>query len=759
MSQTDASGERTDDAAGSEAAGVDRRQAAIVALCLLGLVVAAFVAPISPDRGGLGGAGPGSGQGSDGGDGSGGSEGSGSDGGAGDGESGENGGGEGGASDGSGGSSGDGSSGGAEGAAGNGSGDGGSGDGAGGDGKVITDDGRPIPVPGDGEPPTERGCAVVVIDEPVPGDTVALRVYNNLEPVAGIQVWFNDKYVGRTDGTGRVAGRVPYTRDLNVTVRVPSEECEFFRRPYDTETESAGALDRPAFDAAAIGAGQQDQLERQNTSSTLVLDRSTPDDQKDTAPYEVHGSVNLSVVGKPYPGETITLFASIQEVPMRHATVRVDGERVGETTETGRYGLEVPEDPDQFSVTAERGDFSGSRTVDVWHLSVDVVPREGLPFPGEPALVTASAGPKPTRNATATLDGRRLGTTGPNGTVGFSLPADPGGEVTVRTDRQRARTTLSATYASTVVLSALLLVAGAVAVGVTARARGRGAAKRVGAWWLGLVVLFVGLVVGEGFGLLVSLGFVLIGAAVLNRETVESGGTSVAELFRDSVAFVRRTALAVADWTARALDRLWEFLSRIAARIRGLPLSIRGLARRFWGWLRGIPGRIVGTLTASLSRRRVLLAAGILAFLGGLTYRFGALGFLVATLVLFLGFLGYRWWTRTSAGDESSANDGAVAPAANPRSAANGDESPRRRTLRAIWRRFARWVRPHDWRQSTPGEVSRSAIDRGIPERPVRTLTDAFREVEYGGRSPSDRSEAAQEAFDSIERDREGEDS
>ncbi len=36
----------------------------------------------------------------------------------------------------------------------------------------------------------------------------------------------------------------------------------------------------------------------------------------------------------------------------------------------------------------------------------------------------------------------------------------------------------------------------------------------------------------------------------------------------------------------------------------------------------------------------------------------------------------------------------------------------------------------------TPGEVSRAAVSRGLPREPVQEVTDAFREVEYGGGDP-----------------------
>ncbi|MFB6162456.1 MAG: DUF4129 domain-containing protein [Halococcoides sp.] len=49
----------------------------------------------------------------------------------------------------------------------------------------------------------------------------------------------------------------------------------------------------------------------------------------------------------------------------------------------------------------------------------------------------------------------------------------------------------------------------------------------------------------------------------------------------------------------------------------------------------------------------------------------------------------------------------------------------------------------------TPGEIARSAIDRGLPAEPVRTITRAFREVVYGGR-PRDRRRS--DAIDAHER-------
>ncbi|QLH83976.1 DUF4129 domain-containing protein [Halosimplex pelagicum] len=735
MSETEPTGETS-----REAAGVDRRQAALVALCLLGLVVAAFVAPIAPDAGGLG---PGSGSGS--GDGASGQGSSGS----GDGESG------------SGGSGGESGERGGDGAGGGGAGgdDGSGGDGGGG---VIAEDGRPIPVPDDDAPPTERGCGVVVENEPVPGGIVRISVYDDLEPAEAVPVWFGDRFVGRTDATGGVSGRAPYTRDLNVTVQVPGEDCEFFRRPYDSGSDGSDAngelssvrdasLAGVGLDALAGGTPEFDALDREAATA-----RSQDGEENDTATYAVRGSANLTVVGGPYPGTNVTLLAAVEDVPMREATVSVDGERVGRTTANGRYELAVPTDAAELSVTVERGDFSGSTTVDVWLLDAALVPQEGLPVPGEPALVTAAAGPEPAADARVTLGGSRLGSTDGNGTVGFALPADPRGTVAVETDRQSTTVPLWTAYASTMVASALLLVAGVVGTGVAARVRGRSAARSVATWWAAVAVLFVGLAVGEGLGLLVSGGLLALGAAVRHRRSVASGSRTVAERSGGFVAWIRRTALAVADGVAAGIDGLGALLGRIASRVAALPLSVRGLAARLWDWLRALPGRVRRALASRFTLRRVaaaVLAAGVLA---GLTYRFGALGFLGGLVGLWIAVVAYRRWTRAEPDTDQGADEGDRSAVATGSEETGSDENDRkRRSIRALWRRFARRVRPRRWRQSTPGEVSRAAIDRGLPERPVRALTDAFREVEYGDRATDDRSERAREAFDAIDRERE----
>jgi len=78
-------------------------------------------------------------------------------------------------------------------------------------------------------------------------------------------------------------------------------------------------------------------------------------------------------------------------------------------------------------------------------------------------------------------------------------------------------------------------------------------------------------------------------------------------------------------------------------------------------------------------------------------------------------------------------------------------------TLRQLWRRLASWVLPGTWQTRTPAEVSRAAVERGLPRGPVETLTEAFRDVEYGGQSEEGRQTRARTAFDTLEDARESE--
>jgi transglutaminase-like putative cysteine protease len=75
-------------------------------------------------------------------------------------------------------------------------------------------------------------------------------------------------------------------------------------------------------------------------------------------------------------------------------------------------------------------------------------------------------------------------------------------------------------------------------------------------------------------------------------------------------------------------------------------------------------------------------------------------------------------------------------------------------TIRAAWRWFVRTLGLRTPETMTPGEMRRRAVEMGFPEKPVSRLTDAFRDVEYGGREPTDNlRDRARDAVRRVKRD------
>jgi len=363
---------------------------------------------------------------------------------------------------GGGGTSGDGESGGG---GGGGSGDGGGGEsGDGGGGNVAGGAAEPIPIPGD-EAPDAEGCGVLLEDRPVPGATVTVGVFDGGNPLSDVAVRFNGDPVGRTDGDGRVSGRVPYNRTLAITVDVDAD-CEFYRERFDANDTVESALES-AVDGTEAGDRQRSGVGGESSDPTDAFagvagalgaagvtagtaDSRAHQSGNETGAYLVRGEVNLTVEGDPYPGETLTVTASVEGVPMSEATVEVDGESTGRTGGSGGVRLTVPDDRQEATVTVSRGDFAGETTVDVLLLTASVRPKEGLPVPGERAAVVAAIDEEPADGVQIRVAGNRLGETTPDGTLPFRLPARTGATVVATTERQTVRVPLWQVYLPTV---------------------------------------------------------------------------------------------------------------------------------------------------------------------------------------------------------------------------------------------------------------------------------------------------------------------
>jgi hypothetical protein len=474
--------------------------------------------------------------------------------------------------------------------------------------------------------PDEPACSITVEPEPVPGRTVTLTVRREREPVEGALVRVEGDSVGRTDADGEVRATVPYVRRLSVVATFPDDSrC---RATTDTGTVrdaslGGGAVGAPA--AVAVGTGG-DVTARQSTPNV------SDDGRNVSRTYDVGGEVRIGLRGAPDPGATVTVLARVAGEPMRNATVSVDGRSVGRTDDAGRYDLTVPADGSRrVRLRVERGEFAGERTVVVRLLSARVEPVGLLSFPGSPVAVRARLGEGPATDARVTLDGRRLGRTGTDGRLRFALPPAPDRTVTVRTGGQTASAGLWLPYAATAVvlgLPALVLsVAGALAYSrrVTAGRVGRragGLLRRLGAGLLA-VALWVTTGLGRVLDWLLARGRTAWGllARLLTRAREDWRAVPRA-LVRVLSALGGRAWRALRGgwrWIGALPGRLWRWLREPStggpsseatggARVGGggsSPFDLRGawrtVARRVVpvNWRTRTPGEVVGAATAS----------------------------------------------------------------------------------------------------------------------------------------------------------------
>lgn len=634
----------------------------------------------------------------------------------------------------------------------------------------VTGGSDPIPIPGDDVPPTADGCGVLVETEPKPGHTITVQVYQDLEPAASTRVWFNDQYIGQTDENGRVSGQVPYQRELNVTVESPgTEPCQFFRRP-DEESGPTSSLaagnDRlpPAASVVAMPKPVSTDLNAGRQYALGPVDSTAPRQQtatdNTTGQYRVGGKVNISVLGEPYPDSAVTLVATVDGVPVRNANVSLDGDTVGQTDSNGQYQLRVP-DRDRALVTVARGEFNGTERIDVLNLDVDVVPEKVLPVPGDTADINTTINGEPVENASIAVGGESLGDTGADGAVRFSLPPDPTLTVTATTDRQSATTTLWEVYAGTVVVSTLVLVLTVVTVFLATLLYNRRVARAVGILWAVFDTLFFVGILRERDGLVIALAVVGVAALYHYRTAAVSGGKSVAGAAKSGgeaaagliariIGWTRRTALRLVAGIEAALDWIRHLSVRLVAWLKSLPLSLSGLGRRFWQWLHSTGRRAADEAIGAVTPVRIT-AVGLSVVVVTLVHvRRGVAGAVVAGVVLGVASIAVYVYGQVEEPEQPSGD--ADPGTADSAATSSGDDTSSLPSLRDLWRAFARWVVPERWRTRTPGEVSRAAIDSGLPREPVEALTDAFREVEYGGQSTDSRRERAREAYDALVR-------
>lgn len=627
--------------------------------------------------------------------------------------------------------------------------------------EAAADDGRNASLWDQGGQEPYPGCLVVLWDRPVPGKEVSVFVWNDTRPVPDRRVWIGDRLFGRTSSAGRVDGRVPYERRVEIAVGAPDARgCRFLQ--LDRRTGFDAWVDTSGSAVLTVGSDPGTEMDRADGNVTAMVD--------------VEGEAQVTVSGDPYPGETVRVNATVADVPMRRATVSVDGRAVGRTDDAGSYDLTVPTDgTEQLAVAVSRGDFEARTTVEVLQLSVAVRPAGPVAIPGGRATVVATFGDRPAPGATVSLGGETVGTAGADGRLSVDLPLDPRRGVQASAHGQTDSVAVWPLYVPLAVGSVLVLGAAVGSLAATRRRGSAGSTRVVAAIWGAVAVVLAGGLLDGRRGAALAAGAVSLLALCLGlvvyRDRVRA---SVGHALRWLVALGGRVN-ALARWLADVLVRLatWAgaLVRRALDRLRALPRSVGALLALAWAWLRDRPRRALAALRrllAGVYARGRRLASLLLTPRGAgavaLVLAAAAAGFVVAdvegaavaavaAVVLVAAVAWTRSRDRTTGGSTASETAG-LRP---PPSAESGDgaEADWQPSLRDLWRRFARRVVPGRWRTRTPGEVARTAVDRGFPAGPVDQLTDAFRAVEYGDRSPSDElRDRARTAFEAIRADR-----
>jgi len=414
-------------------------------------------------------------------------------------------------------------------------------------------------------------CTVRFAAEPTPGATVPVVVLDDGGRVDGARVSLDGEVVGTTDERGTVPVEVPYERELTLDATLPAgSTCSNSRETAGVEAAAASAAVAPGV---GTGPGSPEPLRRADAGQDWPgeADGDDTDGPRVTRAVTVDGEVEIRVEGEPIPGERVGLAARIDGEPMREATVTVDGERVGTTDDEGHYGLEIPTDGrDSLTVRVERGEFAGRKTVDVIDLRAVVRPTAILAIPGGDAVVVARLGNRTVPNATVTLGGERLGTTDAQGRLAFSLPTDPTASIALRSGELTARQSLLGLYALTALVTVLVVLALALAV---AKLRGRTAnvrrtatsltdrCRRVARWLVGLAFRVTAAL--EGL-----LDWLAARVRALRAALASLWGLGILGAVRESVT-------GALTWLLSLPGRLRAALAAALTWLRGLPGRLR----------------------------------------------------------------------------------------------------------------------------------------------------------------------------------------
>jgi len=372
----------------------------------------------------------------------------------------------------------------------------------------------------------------------VPGATVEVTITREASPVEGAEVLFNGEPIGTTDADGTVVGEVPYSEELDIAV----------------QTDTASAVPPPSDAAYAVEAPTL-QTGAENTT------------------YPLDTNASVSFAGEIRSDATVTLVATVDDVPVRDAAVSVNGEQIGRTDDRGRFALRLPSDPGEYEYTVTRGSVSGSETVTIRSLELNASVGWPAAVPFAPVTLNATLGDEPLADANVSIGGEAAGTTGIDGTATRRLPLADSVTLAVSAYGQRAETSVEGLFTTLGAIVGGLLIGVGVVFG-DAHRRGvtpRGVLRRIRRGIRrGYQLVLIGVV---------SLSDALSRGVEALHDALSNATARLLELARE----LRARSKTPGEVARIVADAVVEWAKSTAATVRALPATLLA-------WGRGLRG-------------------------------------------------------------------------------------------------------------------------------------------------------------------------
>ncbi|QAU14083.1 DUF4129 domain-containing protein [Halorubrum sp. BOL3-1] len=524
------------------------------------------------------------------------------------------------------------------------------------------------------------------------GADVAVNVQKNDSAVVGVPVYVNDERVGWTDSGGKITTTLPYTEEITITARPRGSETK-----YSDDSGSTTTADN--LDGSASTLPGTDLIETAATvTPRLAGVLPTVVDSFPLLLYQVGGTTASAPGTGAYQAENSNNESSVTYTSETNATISVGGNRT--TGGTARLVVSVQDVPVANANIDFEGETIGSTNSDgVYELSLANIEPGNYSVQATRGPVDISStltvnSPQDDNNSDSGENEER-DPLAPNISVSPSLIALPGTPATATVSRDDQPIS--------------------------------GTAVRVD---------------GEVIG-----------------ETDANGTVAFSFPIADSVV-VAATANGVSG--EQFVDGLYRNTGIIVAALVGVLIGLRAIARRY-----GITGQLLARKLAvivavllSIPHRLVnlviRLSAAFEAAIIGLWKRLTSVPSLLSgSLIEILRrvnpyrlLLAVVMWVRSQLQRRQHVSSDDTPDDATE---TGSPDTEQHRRLEVIWGSFVEFVRPPKLTTRTPAEIGRYAIEQGLPQRPVKYITELYRAAEYGRRAPDkSRLESAREALSTL---------